>query len=189
MPDVPQNETTQLLRAWAGGDEDALRRLTPRVYRELRRIAGHYMKHENPGQTIQATALVHEAYLRLVDVEAVDLQDRVHFLAVAAQIMRRILVDRARRRASAKRGGVAARVDLDAVPDLAASRGNQIVALDQALDSLAKIYPRQAQVVELRYFGGLSVDDTAAVMKVSRDTVLRDWRLARACLLAELKQT
>jgi len=188
MPDAQANETTQLLRAWTGGDDAALQRLTPRVYRELRRIAGYHMQNELPGASIQATALVHEAYLRLVDVKGVAWQDRAHFFAIAAQMMRRILVDRARRRGSAKRGGAAVRVNLDDIPDVAASPERQVIALDHALEALAQLDPRKARVVELRYFGGLSVEETALVLKVSPDTVMRDWRLASAWLLAELKQ-
>jgi RNA polymerase sigma factor (TIGR02999 family) len=184
--DVEITETTRLLRAWAGGDRDALERLTPRVYQELRRIAGHHMQNENPGRTIQTTALVHEAWLKLIDVADVDWQHRAHFFAVSSQIMRRILVDRARRRVAAKRGGKAARLNLDAVPDLSSGKAAQMVALDDALNALEELDPRKAQVIEMRFFGGLTVDETAAVLNVSPDTVDRDWRLARAWLLAEL---
>lgn len=179
-------ETTRLLRAWADGDQGALDKLTPRVYAELRRIAGHFMRNERPGQTIQTTALVHEAYLRLIDVDNVDWQHRAHFYAVSAQIMRHILLDRARRRAAAKRGGGAVRVNLDEAPDVASGREGELIALDDALETLARVDQRKARVIELRFFGGLSVDETAEVLKVSPDTVLRDWRLARAWLLTEL---
>lgn len=179
-------ETTLLLRAWAEGDQGALDRLTPRVYAELRRIAGHFMRNERPGQTIQTTALVHEAYLRLIDVHNVDWQHRAHFYAVSAQIMRHILLDRARRRAAAKRGGEAVRVNLDEAPDVSSRRANELIALDDALEALAGVDQRKARIIELRFFGGLSVDETAEVLKVSPDTVLRDWRLARAWLLTEL---
>lgn len=181
------SETTQLLRAWATGDRGALERLTPRVYKELRRIAGNYMQNERPGRTIQATALVHEAYLKLIDVKNVDWQHRAHFFAVSAQIMRRILLDRARRRVAAKRGGATPRVNLDEVPDLASGRERGIIALDDALNALATVDSRKARVIELRFFGGLSVEETAEVLKVSPETVMRDWKLARAWLLAELK--
>ena len=181
------SETTCLLRDWATGDKAALDRLTPRVYRELRRVAGHFMNNENPGHSMQATALVHEAYLKLIQVDSVDWQHRAHFFAVAAQVMRRILLDAARNRGAAKRGGNAARVNLDEIPDLASSGGSQLIALDDALNQLAEVDPRKAKVIELRFFGGLSVEETAAVLGVSQDTVLRDWRLARAWLLAELK--
>ncbi|MDR3700036.1 MAG: sigma-70 family RNA polymerase sigma factor [Candidatus Sulfopaludibacter sp.] len=180
------SETTQLLRAWAAGDPAALEQLTPRVYDELRRIAGHFMRNEQPGRTMQTTALVHEAYLKLIDVSNVDWQHRAHFFAISAQIMRHILLDHARRRVAAKRGGAAARVNLDEVPDLGPGRANELIALDDALTALAKLDPRKAQVIELRFFAGLSVEETAEVLKVSADTVMRDWRLARAWLLAEL---
>jgi RNA polymerase sigma-70 factor, ECF subfamily len=180
------SETTQLLRAWASGDPGALARLTPRVYDELRRIAGHLMQDERPGRTIQTTALVHEAYLKLIDVTSVDWQHRAHFFAVSAQIMRHILLDRARRRVAVKRGGAVPRLNLDEVPDIGSGRARELVALDDALNALAKVDPRKAQVVELRFFAGLSVEEAAEVLKVSSDTVKRDWRLARAWLLAEL---
>ena len=180
------SETTELLRAWANGDQDALEKLTPRVYNELRRIAGHFMRDEQPGRTIQTTALVHEAYLKLIDVTNVDWQHRAHFFAVAAKIMRRILLDGARRRVAAKRGGAVVRLNLDEVPDTGTGRAREIIQLDDALNALAKIDPRKAQVIEFRFFAGLSVEETAEVLKVSPDTVLRDWRLARAWLLGEL---
>jgi RNA polymerase sigma-70 factor, ECF subfamily len=181
------SETTQLLRAWATGDRGALERLTPRVYKELRRIAGNYMQNERPGRTIQATALVHEAYLKLIDVKNVDWQHRAHFFAVSAQIMRRILLDRARRRVAVKRGGATPRVNLDEIPDLASGREREIIALDDALNALVQVDSRKARVIELRFFGGLSVEETAEVLKVSPETVMRDWKLARAWLLTELK--
>lgn len=186
MPDAPSDDTTRLLRDWARGDESALSRLTPHVYRELRRVAGHMMQGERAGRTLQATALVHEAYLKLIDVDNVDWQHRAHFYAVAAQIMRRILLDRARKRGAAKRGGAAERINLDEIPDLAAQRDSQLIALDEALCRLAEVDARKAKVIELRFFGGLSVEETAEVLKLSADTVMRDWRLARAWLLAEL---
>jgi RNA polymerase sigma-70 factor (ECF subfamily) len=186
MRDDECSETTQLLRAWAGGDQGALAQLTPRVYDELRRIAGHFMKDERTGRTIQTTALVHEAYLKLIDVTNVDWQHRAHFFAVSAQIMRRILLDRARRRVAAKRGGAAPRVNLDEVPDIGSGRARELIALDDALNALATVDPRKARVIELRFFAGLSVEETAEVLKVSSDTVKRDWKLARAWLLAEL---
>ncbi len=187
MGDPQLSETTSLLRAWAGGDRDALDRLTPRVYRELQRIASRFMRNESPGQTMQATALVHEAFLKLIEVDNVDWQHRAHFFAVAAQIMRHILLDAARKRGAAKRGGDARRLNLDEVPEIGAGPGSQLIALDEALDRLAEIDLRKAKVIELRFFGGLEVKETAAVLGVSPDTVLRDWRLARAWLLAELK--
>ena len=186
MVKVEVTETTRLLRAWAGGDQAALERLTPRVYQELRRIAGRHMKSERPGCTIQTTALVHEVYLKLIDVANVDWQHRAHFFAISSQMMRRILLDRARRRVAAKRGGKAVKVNLDQLPDISAARANEMIALDNALNALSKFDPRKAQVIEMRFFGGLSVAETATILKVSQDTVLRDWRLARAWLLAEL---
>ena len=186
MPQMQPAETTRLLKAWANGDPDALAALTPRVYEELRRIAGRFMQNERPGRTIQTTALVHEAYLRLVDVANVDWQHRAHFFAVSAHIMRRILLDAARKRGTAKRGGNSPRINLDEIPDLTCRRGEELIALDEALVALSEVDPRKARVVVLRFFGGLSVEETASVLKVSSDTVLRDWRLGRAWLLAEL---
>jgi RNA polymerase sigma-70 factor, ECF subfamily len=180
------SETTLLLRAWAAGDREALDKLTPRVYDELRRIAGHFMKQERPDRSIQATDLVHEAYLKLIDITNVDWQHRAHFFAISAQIMRRILLDKARRRTAAKRGGASARLNLDEAADVGAMRAAEIERLDDALNALAAMDPRKAQVIEYRFFGGLSVEETAAVLNVSPDTVLRDWRLARAWLLKEL---
>lgn len=180
------SETTQLLRAWAGGDEAALEQLTPRVYNELRRIAGRCMQSERPGRTIEATALVHEAYLKLVDVKNVEWQHRAHFFAISAQVMRRILLDRARRRVAAKRGGATPRVQLENLEQVGYMRARELVALDDALDALAQFDTRKARIIELRFFGGLSVEETAEVEKVSPDTVMRDWRLARAWLLDKL---
>ena len=188
MSEGQPSETTQLLRAWAQGDATALERLTPRVYLELRRIAGRSMQNEGPGQTIQPTALVHEAYLRLVDLKQIDWQDRVHFFAVSAQIMRRILLDLARKRLAAKRGGRLPCVNLDEIPDAPSQSATEIIALDGALQALAEIQPRKARIVELRFFAGLSVEETAAVLKISPGTVMRDWKLARAWLLAELSE-
>jgi RNA polymerase sigma-70 factor (ECF subfamily) len=186
MGELQLSETTRLLRAWANGDQDALHRLTPRVYRELQRVAGKFMQNERPGQTMQATALVHEAFLKLIEVDNVDWQHRAHFFAVAAQIMRHILLDAARKRGAAKRGGNTPRVNLDEVPDLGSGGETQLIAVDEALSRLAEVDPRKARVVELRFFGGLSVEETAAVLNISQGSVLRDWRLARAWLLAEL---
>ena len=186
MEDSQSSETTQLLRAWASGDHAALDKLTPRVYKELRRIARGCMQNERPGHSIQTTALVHEAYLKLVDVTQVNWQHRAHFFAISAQIMRHILLDRARRRVAAKRGGPAPKVYLEQLPELGSERSRELIALDDALSALARIDDRKARVIELRFFGGLSVEETAEVLKVSADTVLRDWRLARAWLLAEL---
>ena len=158
--------------------------LTPKVYLELRRSAAKYTRHEKAGNTLQATALVHEVFLRLVHVESVTWQDRAHFFAVSANMMRRILVDRARAKGMAKRGGAALRPNLDDVPEVASrSRDREIVAIDEAL---AQIDPRKAKVIELRFFGGLSVEETAEVLKISSQSVMRDWKMARAWLMSEL---
>jgi RNA polymerase sigma factor (TIGR02999 family) len=186
-------EITSLLRAWSQGDATALDRLTPLLYDELRRLAHHYMRHERAGHTLQTTALVNEAYLRLVEVKNVAWQDRVHFLAIAARVMRRILVDAARTRASVKRGGRLERVDhsnpidFDQLPAADTDRAAELCALDDALNGLSQMDARRAQVVELRFFGGLTVEETAEVLKVSPQTVMRDWNLARAWLARELQ--
>lgn len=185
-------EITVFLRAWSNGDAAALDRLTPVVYDELRRLARRYMRHERAGNTLQTTALVNEAYLRLVDAKSVGWQDRVHFFAVSAQIMRRILVDAARARASAKRGGRVRRVahssafNLDEIAAVPLGRDRELVAIDDALNALAKMDPRKARVIELRFFGGLSVEETAEVLKISPQSVMRDWKLAKAWLMREL---
>ena len=185
-------EITRLLKAWGRGDSAALDCLTPLVYERLRRMARSYMRNERPGHTLQATALVNEAFLRLVDTENMDWTDRAHFFAVCARVMRRILVDAARSRAATKRGGQADRaehstaVDLDQLPNPASQTSAQVCALDEALNMLAQIGPRQAQVIELRFFGGLTVEETAQVLRVSPQTVMREWKLARAWLAREL---
>ena len=179
-------QITALLKAWSGGDERARDQLFPAVYEELRRMARRYMRRESPGHTLQTTALVNEAYLRLVDATSVSWQDRAHFFAVSAQIMRRILVDAARARAAAKRGGAAPRVRLDEVPDVSTERASELVAIDEALNSLLRIDPRKAQVIELRFFGGLSVEETSEVLKISPQSVMRDWKLSKAWMLREL---
>jgi RNA polymerase sigma factor (TIGR02999 family) len=187
--DDQASETTMLLRAWADGDQGALAQLTPRVYRTLRRIAGYQMQHERAGQSMQATALVHEAYLELIDVTNVNWQHRAHFFAVSAQIMRHILLDRARRRVAAKRGGTAERVNLDELPDVSGDRARELIALEDALNALTEKDPRKARVVELRFFGGLSVEETAEVLAVSPETVMRDWKFARSWLQAQLSNS
>ncbi len=184
----PEDVTT-LLVAWSEGDEAALAALVPRVYGELHHLAHHYLRSERPGRTMQTTALVHEAYLRLVDTRRIRWESRAHFLGVAAQAMRRILVDAARARATGKRGGGTSRVPLDEVPVLAPERDEDLLALDEALVALAGVDPRKARVVELRYFGGLTEPETAAVLHVSAATVQRDWQVARAWLLRELSAT
>jgi RNA polymerase sigma factor (TIGR02999 family) len=189
MDNLQATDTVGLLQAWSSGDRAALNQLTPRVYDQLRRLAGHYMQNESPARTIQATALVHEAYLRLVDVTRVDLRHRAQFFAITARIMRNILLDNARARAAAKRGGQQARVNLDEIPDISDQGGHDLLALDDALAALAAVDPRKAQVIELRFFGGLSVEDTATALNVSVETVMRDARAARAWLRRELSGT
>jgi RNA polymerase sigma factor (TIGR02999 family) len=187
-------EITLLLRAWGRGDSAALDRLTPLVYERLRRMARSYMRTERPGHTLQATALVNEAFLRLVETRNLDWTDRAHFFAVCARIMRRILVDAARSRAATKRGGNADRVqhstaiNLDQLPNPVSEISAQVCALDEALNVLAQIDPRRAHVIELRFFGGLTVDETAQALQTSPQTVMRDWRLARAWLARELSR-
>ena len=174
-----------LLRAWSDGDQSALGRLTPIVYDELHRLARRYMRHERPGHSLQTSALVNEAYLRLVDYERMEWQNRAHFFAVSAQLMRRILVDHARRH-NLKRGGGVEHVALEEAAVVGGDQGTDLVALDDAMNALARIDPRKVQVVEMRFFGGLSVEETAEVLKVSTVTVKRDWRAARAWLYREL---
>jgi RNA polymerase sigma factor (TIGR02999 family) len=181
-------EVTQLLQAWRDGDESALERLMPMVYDELRRMAQWFMRNERKGHTLQTSALINEAYLRLVERGGGDWQGRAHFFGVAAQAMRRVLVDYARARNYQKRAGQARQVSLDEAANLAEERAAEIVALDDALESLARIDPRKCRVVELRYFGGLSVEETAEVLGVSVATVTRDWSMAKLWLLREIKQ-
>jgi RNA polymerase sigma-70 factor, ECF subfamily len=186
MSSSESGEVTVLLKAWGGGDRQALDRLTPRVYDELRRMSRKYMRNEREGHTLQATALVNDVYLRLVDATAIDWKDRAHFFAVCAQMMRRILVDAARARGSRKRGGGVVKVDVEDACVGAPGRDASTIALDDALTALAKFDPRKAQVIELRYFGGLSVEETAEVLKISPQSVMRDWKLAKAWLMREL---
>jgi RNA polymerase sigma-70 factor (ECF subfamily) len=183
------SETTQLLLAWADGDAAALDALAPRIYQELHRLAVDFMKREREEPILQATALVHEVYLKLIDIQSVALEGRAHFFAICAQMMRRILVDAARKRAASRHGGGLGRIHLDDVAHLNLSQENdkQLIALHDALDELAEGDPRKARIVELRYFGGLSVEDTAAVLKVSVETVTRDWRLARGWLFVQIR--
>jgi len=188
MTNSSSSDTTQLLRAWADGDSHALEQLTPRVYRELRRVAARLLQNERPGYSLQSVDLVHEVYLRLVNARELNWQNRAHFFAVSATLMRRILLDRARRKAAAKRGGKGWQVDPTKTLDVAQAKARQLVALDDALTALAEVDPRKSRIVELRFFAGLSVKETAEVVKVSSDTVMRDWKLARAWLLTELSQ-
>src|ERR1035437_8097714 len=186
QPDQPAGgEISTLLRAWSDGDQSALDRLTPIVYGELRRLARRYMKHERPGSSLQTSALVNEAYLRLVDYERMQWQNRAHFFAVSSQLMRRILVDHARRR-NLKRGGGVQHVGLEEAAVVGGDRAADMVALDDAMNALARLDPRKVQVVEMRFFGGLSVEETAEVLRVSSVTVMRDWSTAKAWLYREL---
>jgi RNA polymerase sigma-70 factor, ECF subfamily len=180
------HEVTQLLRAWSAGDQDALDQLTPLVYRELHRAAKRHMARQQPDHILQTTALVNEVYLRLVAFKEAKWEDRAHFFAVCAQLMRRILTDWARGQQYLKRGKRAPHVALDEALVVSPERGPDLVALDDALKSLSEVNTRRSQVVELRFYGGLSVDETAAVLKVSHETVMRDWRLAKLWLLREM---
>ena len=187
--DSEVSETTQLLLAWAAGDAVALDALAPRIYKELHRLAVNFMKREREEPILQATALVHEVYLKLIDVQNVALEGKAHFFAICAQMMRRILVDAARKRAASRHGGGLGQVHLDDVAHLNLSQTNdrQLIALNDALVALAQGDPRKAKVVELRYFGGLNVEETAAALGVSVETVTRDWRLARGWLLLQIR--
>jgi RNA polymerase sigma factor (TIGR02999 family) len=182
----PAIEITQLLQSWSQGDEAAIDKLMPLVYDELHRMARRYMSNENPGHTLQATALVNEAYLRLVNTSTANWQSRTHFFAVSAQVMRRILVDWARSRQAAKRGNDVHALELDEALAVPLRTGTDLVAVDDALKTLALLDSRKSQIVELRFFGGLSVKETAEVLKVSEETVHRDWRLAKSWLRREL---
>jgi RNA polymerase sigma factor (TIGR02999 family) len=196
VPDEPNGslgeeasgEVTNLLRAWNGGDQGAFARLAERVYPELRRMARRYMRNERQASTLQSTALVHEVYLRLVDVRRVEWRERAQFYAMAAQMMRRILVDAARARASKKRGGSAAKLNIDDTAVLSPVPDRSILALDEALTAFSHLAPRQARVVELRYFGGLTEEEIVAALEISPRTVRRDWDFAKAWLSRELKR-
>ena len=183
---APSSEITQLLHAWQGGDELALQQLTPMVYAELHRMARHYMARERDGHTLQTTALINEVYLRLVNVKEVRWQDRAHFFAISAQLMRRILTDFARSHGYQKRGSNAPHVSLDEACLASPEPGVDLVALEQALSRLGETDARKSKVVELRFFGGMTVDETAEVLQISAETVMRDWSVARAWLLREL---
>lgn len=185
---MSSHEITRLLVAWGQGDQSALEELSPLVHSELHRLAHRYMSRERPGHTLQTSALVNEAYIRLIDWKNVRWQNRAHFFAVSAQLMRRILVDFARHRRYLKRSG-GARVSLTEAAAFTVDRDADLVALDEALIALAEVDPRKSQVVEMRFFGGLSVEEVAEVLKVSKETVMRDWRLAKVWLLRELDKT
>lgn len=186
MSDVSSHEVTSLLKAWCAGEEDALDRLMPLVYEELHRAAQRYMRRENSGNTLQTTALIHEVYLRLVDIPGVTWQNRSHFFAVCARMMRRILVDLARARGAKKRGEGIPEAPFDEAFFVPNSLPFDLVALDEAMGRLGEIDKRKSLVVEMRFFGGLSVEESAEVLKVSTETVKRDWRLAKVWLLREL---
>jgi RNA polymerase sigma-70 factor (ECF subfamily) len=188
MEALSQRQITQLLLDWSDGDQDALNKLIPLVYQELKRIARYYMRRERAGHTLQTSALVNEAYIRLVDYKKMRWQDRAHFLAVAAQAMRRILVEHARGHTRAKRGGDARKVSLDEAATLADEKAADMVALDAALNSLAEFDPRKSQIVELRYFGGLTVEETADVIEASPATVKREWNTAKIWLHREINR-
>jgi RNA polymerase sigma factor (TIGR02999 family) len=183
-----RNDVTGLLRAWSGGDQTALDRLVPMVEAELRRLAHAYMRRERPNHTLQATALMNEAFIRLMDARTVGWQDRAHFVGIAARLMRRVLVDHARARGYQKRGGGAWKVSMtDIAADAGEASAVDLIALDRALERLAVVDERKSRVVELRYFGGLSVEETADVLHLSNDTIKRDWRLAKLWLLREME--
>lgn len=189
VSDVRIHDVTALLFEWRGGDPGALERLLPLVHGELRRLAKRHMAGERPDHVLQVTALVNEVYLRLVDIRRVQWQDRAHFFAMAARLMRRVLVDSARARKNQKRGGALRRVTFDQNLAVASDRPDDLIAIDDALRALAAQYERKSQVVELRFFGGLSVEETAEVLKISPETVMRDWKFAKNWLLRELSRS
>jgi RNA polymerase sigma-70 factor, ECF subfamily len=182
------NEVTERLIAWSAGDRAAFDHLLPIVYQELRRMAGAYLRQENPGHTLQPTALVHETWLRLIDQTRVNWQNRAQFFGVAAQMMRRILVDHAKAKHREKRGGDAVKLSLDDVVNLSQERVTDLLALNDALDDLSRIDGRKSRVIELRYFGGFSVEETAQILEVSPETVIRDWKMAKAWLYQQIKR-
>src|SRR5215471_16210846 len=188
MPKPNPHEVTQLLLAWSDGDKSVMAQLMPPVYGELRRMANQHMRRERAGHTLQTTALIHEAYLRLIDARQVRLENRRHFFAVASRLMRQALVDLARERGSLKRGDGAEHVSLDAALMVSSQSDDELLALDEALRALAEFDERKSQVVELRFFGGLSVEETAEALDISVETVHRDWRLARSWLLRLLRE-
>ena len=188
-PATMAQRITELLLAWGEGDQTALEQLIPLVHAELRRVARRYMAGERRGHTLQPTALVNEVYLRLVDLERVRWQNRAHFMAVAARLMRRVLIDFARSRGYQKRGGDLRRVVFDDALLVDVGRGHDLLALDEALDELARVDPRKSQIVVMRFFGGLNVEEVATVLDISTATVTRDWKLAKSWLLRELDRT
>jgi len=186
---TPPHAVTELLAAWSNGDQAARDQLMSVVYQELHRLAHHYMQRESPGHTLQTSALVNEAFLKLVDQRNVRWQNRAHFFGIAAQMMRRILVDYARKRCYAKRGGGMPEISLDEALIVSNERNAEVVALDETLERLAEFDPRKSQIVEFRFFGGLSIDETAKVLAVSPGTVMRDWTLAKAWLRKEMSNS
>lgn len=180
--ETSSDEVTRLLRDWGNGDQEALERLVPLIYSELRQLAHKVLYRERPGHTLQTTALVHEAYLKLIDQRDARWQNRAHFFAIAAQAMRRILVDSARRHSALKRGGPAENLPLDEAANVSLEPDPIMLPLDEALNRLAEIDPQQSRIVELRFFGGLTIEETAEVMNISKDTVKNDWAMARAWL-------
>jgi RNA polymerase sigma factor (TIGR02999 family) len=187
MPTPAPHEITRLLRAWSSGNKEALDTLMPLVYQELRRAARRYLAREAPGGIVQTTEVVNEVYLRLVELPEVGWKDRAHFFAICARMMRRILTDFARARRAGKRGGEVPPISLDQAPQVSRERSADFIALDDALSALARLDARKSQVVELRFFGGLSVEETAEVLEVSALTVMRDWKMAKVWLLREIK--
>jgi len=183
------HEVTQLLQDWSGGDQAAADKLMPLVYEELRRLAHQYMRREKPGHTLQTSALVNEAYVRLVDQSKIQWEGRAHFFGIAARLMRQILVDQARRKNFAKRGGGAIQVSLDSANAVAHEQSANVMALDEALKTLEQTDPRKGRIVELRFFGGMSIEETAEALKVSPGTVMREWTFARAWLRNQMSQT
>jgi RNA polymerase sigma factor (TIGR02999 family) len=188
MSNLSQKELTQLLIDWSNGDQAAIDKLMPLVYEELRRLARHYMRRERPGHTLQTSALINEAYLRLVDQQNISWKSRAHFFGISARLMRQILVDHARAHNYAKRGGDQQKIPLDEMASIGKDRAYEIVALDDALQSLSSIDPQQTRIVELRFFGGLTIEETAEVLGISHATVEREWSMARAWLRKEMKR-
>jgi RNA polymerase sigma-70 factor, ECF subfamily len=182
------NEVTQLLLDWSNGDQTAIDKLMPLVYDELRKLAVHYMKRERSGHTLQTSALINEVYLRLIDQKSATFKNRTHFFGIAARLMRQILIDHARARNNSKRGGDRQKVNLDDVANLAQGRAADLIALDDALKSLAEIDEQQSRIVELRFFGGLTIEETAEALGISDSTVNREWNMARAWLYCEMEQ-
>lgn len=185
---TPQLNVTEMLNHWGNGDREVLDKLIPIVYKELRRQAGHYLRREGPGNTLQTTGLVHETYLKLVDQRRVQWQNRAHFFGLAAQLMRRILIDHIRKRKAAKRGGLDLKLPLEEAMAVSTEREIDLLTLDEALTRLAKIDEQQSRIVELRFFSGLSVEDTAGVLGISERTVKRDWQVAKAWLRREISK-